>query len=121
MATHSREDGRFEVRDVVPGYTGVCARLEGHAPSPKFRPFGSAGDVRELELRLQGPAAGLAVTVLGPDGEPVEGARVRVRETFLREGYPRDVRLEAPVGWNGTTDADGRCTATSLTISAIFS
>lgn len=110
--------GRFELRDVS-DQNSICARKAGHAPSPSFWLRGAPGDEREIDLVLQGVGAGLALRVVGPDGAPVEGARVRlVPEDFVVKGYdagrPAGTSLGRPIPYLLTTDSQGLCEAPSL-------
>ena len=106
--------GRFRLRDVS-DQNAVCAHAVGYAPSPSFWIQGSVGDVRELELVLQGPGAALAVRVVGPDGEPLAGARVHVREQgSQREGYAPEAEPERSIPYLLATDERGSCLAPSL-------
>ncbi|MCE9592688.1 MAG: sigma-70 family RNA polymerase sigma factor [Planctomycetes bacterium] len=110
----SDADGRFVLRD-IPDAHGIGARKIGHSPSPTLWPSGSAGERREVVLILQGRGAALAVHVVGPDGEPVEGARVQISELDAkREGYEMYAHTQQPLTYLDITDAEGNCSVASL-------
>ncbi len=96
--TASGPDGTFRLGGLAPGRAVVRARApEGEAEAAvEVRP----GETAEVELVLEPPAGQLAVTVLGPDGEPVAGALV--------------MALGPDGGGFDRTDVDGRVTFEGL-------
>lgn len=94
--TRTDEDGTFDARGVQPGETTLVA----HAPGCVDGELGLGalvdGEVRVGLLLVVDPGLAVAGEVHGPDGAPVDGARVELR---LRRGLGRHF---------GEADANGR-------------
>ncbi|HEX6812652.1 MAG TPA: sigma-70 family RNA polymerase sigma factor [Planctomycetota bacterium] len=107
VTARSDADGVFSLRDVAP-MTTFAALMPGRVPSPMQavgpRPRGS------IELRLGGPAATVAGTVVDEAGAPVCSAVVRVarhaRAQFTLPGSDQHVELHPCREL--LTDAEGR-------------
>ncbi|MCR9245529.1 MAG: carboxypeptidase-like regulatory domain-containing protein [bacterium] len=110
----SAADGSFSVRG-LPAQCYLGARKAGFAPSP-MREFTTNREVAvqvTIELRHRGGA--LAGRVLGPEGTPVVGARVRVgRRSMKLQRLPDGGRALAPQPIMLTSDDQGRFTADGL-------
>ncbi|HVS19431.1 MAG TPA: hypothetical protein VMT18_12575, partial [Planctomycetota bacterium] len=105
----SGPDGRFQVRDVE-NHHNLVARLAGRAPSPAISIEGSVGDVRELELILQGEGARIDLRVVDLEGRPVEGARVRATQgshDAQFAGYPAGTRFGRRLAYDARSGVDG--------------
>lgn len=101
--THSGEDGRFVVRELVPGRSHqIVARLEGMAEARLSGIEPTRAEAEEVEIVLH-PASTGSGRVLGADDSPIEGAEVRVRQT-IRRGPVSSRRTTG----RATTDAEGR-------------
>jgi protocatechuate 3,4-dioxygenase beta subunit len=116
-AGRSGPDGRFEApRPQKRVFVG--ARHPDHAPSLQIQvpEPKEAADSVELELELPGPGASCALTVLDPQSQPVEGARVRFGNTNPNQSHSSSGESVRPApGWSARTGADGRVLATGLT------
>jgi protocatechuate 3,4-dioxygenase beta subunit len=100
-------DGRFELTGVLPGRATLTASGD-HRPAESAA-FEVAPGERVENVRIVAfHGTTLVVTVLDPDGKPVEGARVRVREPRPAGAGPgggrvRGVRVEAEARGDGPT------------------
>lgn len=73
--TTTDAEGRFLIRDCW-GHQMVGAVGRHHGPSLRQLVYGSEGDEVPVTLVLVGDAGALAGEALGPDGDPIVGARV---------------------------------------------
>lgn len=93
--TRSDGEGRFAFRDLAPGRVRLAAALDGHAPAERVlridAEYGREADLGDIYLAEAGEVLGM---VVGPDDQPVAGARVAVEAvpTFLPMGpLPRGI------------------------------
>jgi hypothetical protein len=93
--TRSDAEGAFAFRDLAPGRVRLAAALEGHAPAERVLRIeaepGREADLGSIDLAEAGEVLGM---VVGPDDQPVAGARVAVDAvpTFLPVGpLPRGI------------------------------
>lgn len=101
--------GRFRLC-ALGSHCHVGARAAGYAPS--VLQLVSGGDGAAIDVRIVLPARGGAVAgvVYGPDGRPVEGARVEVGgiDRGDVETFPDGTRGKAAMPAIARTDAEGR-------------
>ncbi|MEM8710158.1 MAG: carboxypeptidase-like regulatory domain-containing protein, partial [Planctomycetota bacterium] len=103
------EDGRFDLVGLDPGEVAVYAAA-WDLETRRALVTVEEGETSELELIL-GLGATLEGVVLGLDGQPVEGATVRVFEERLNERFLQggQVDYDGALGYPAArTDADGR-------------
>lgn len=116
----SGADGRFRVRDVQKRGNGMwmTAIAPGYAPSSAGKVFAGVGANVKIRLVLPGPGGELRGTVLGPDGDPIAGAQVRVnlptRTVNFRRGSRDGTEWEPSESGVVRTDATGAFRASSL-------
>ncbi len=103
----SEADGGFEVTGLAAGETTLVASAAGGLPSDPLR-CAVSGDLRGLELRLRG-APRLRGRVVGPDGQPVAGARVA---RFA------DLDASVPTGADGAFELAGEREGEPLLVTA---
>lgn len=87
-------DGRFELRDVFQG-TMFGARAPGFAAARLQMLMAAPGGERELTIELLQPGGSVTGVVLGPDGEPVDDAIVRIGEVELGNGVKHSMGMTA--------------------------
>jgi hypothetical protein len=92
-ATLTDEDGRFALPNVPPGTLALHVYASGSMNPPSAFPIRvvspvlGTSDLGDILLAKDEVVTGsLAVTVLGPDGEPVPGAEVRVWQAATGRG-----------------------------------
>lgn len=97
----SDEGGRFYLRAVA---TGQCvgARKDGHAPSALQYIEGRPGEVLKVSLVLGSGGAALRGKVLGPGGEPLDGAQVSIQPLAAVDDVESFATVRLPA-----TGADG--------------
>lgn len=108
------DQGRFEVRSVGSEHY-VGARADDYRPSTLFYVQGEPGETVELDLVLHPGAAALRGIAFDSDGQPIEGALVRIsppgRSPWVAEASSVSARAWAPVTRrterNGEFAADG--------------
>lgn len=110
LVARSDVHGRFELRS-APSRVGAClsARAKDRAPTPQFVLTGAPRSVAEVQLVFEVEGVRLGGRVLGPSGEPLEGAQVLVgseREIAYRTQADGTVS-QAPIGELVTTDSSG--------------
>ncbi len=98
--TRSADDGSFEVAIEGPMPEGAClvaARAEGFAAGGAIGVIG-----QRLEVTLSDDPGSVSGTVSGPDGEPLEGVKVRVFVLYAEGEAPLGAWFE---GWDGAPQA----------------
>ena len=105
-------DGRFELKNLPPGYYEVMLQCVGYAPRALGYVQCKKGTFKSFNVRLS-PAVEQSGTVVDSDGEPVAKVKVRVDNTISIDGrgYPLSrVNDNQEV----LTDAEGHFTLTHL-------
>jgi hypothetical protein len=105
-ATQPRPDGTFELRAPEGGLYRVRARAAGRVPVEIL--LIPVIEDREIPPVALLPAAPVEITVLGPDGLPARGQRLRALATEAFQAGQRPVWR--PSQSDGITDPDGRVT-----------
>jgi hypothetical protein len=122
LETHDAEiapDGSFVVEGLGPGKTEVIALAAGWSSAPVHvdDPEGLAlqsvppDGEEDFVLRMQ-PTAAVDLTVLGPDGAPVEGARISMWPNVHWATGFSNIFMDDP--WGAVTDASGRARVENL-------
>lgn len=78
-------DGRFRLTGIPAGTFAVLANKAGFHPDQRRQQLGMGGTSQELVFRLT-PESLIAGTAFGPDGAPLEGARIALWEQPDRLG-----------------------------------
>ncbi len=89
------EQGAFAIADLTPGTWKVSVTAEGFAPGPPVEVVLPRAEPEPLVLVLD-VAAGVAGTVLDPEGDPVSGAKVTVQVESSSSMERLIGRLELP-------------------------